>query len=177
MTDSRQLDILKRLTTQLEKITIVNGYDFDLAGVVFRGRRVYGDSDPVPMLSIVEHLNPDVVLNTAGQNSRMRDETWILLVQGWVDSTADQFPTDEAYQLKANVEKNLFRLVDTDEPGGGYPMYPDEYMLGLHGKSISGISIGPGITSGPREGVSSKAFFYLPVGIGLITDLSDLFLP
>jgi hypothetical protein len=177
MTDSRQLDILKRLTTYLEGITVATGYDFDLANRVFRGRRVYGDSDPIPMVSIVEHLNPDIVVNTAGQNSRVREETWILLVQGWVDSAKDAFPTDEAYQLKANVEKRLFRLVDTNEPGGGDPMYPDEYMLGLYGKSISGISIGPGITSGPREGVSSKAFFYLPVGIGLIMDLSDLFLP
>lgn len=176
MTDSRQLDILKRLTAHLEGITVAAGYEFDLAGRVFRGRRLYGESDPIPMLSIVEHLDPDIVINTAGDNNRLRQETWILLVQGWVDSAKDQFPTDEAYQLKAAVMKRLFRLIDI-RPEDGTPLFPSEYMLGVYHKSISDISVGPGIVSGPREGVSSKAFFYLPVGVGLITDLSDLFVP
>lgn len=174
MNDSRQLDILKRLSDHLEGITPDNGYDFDMTGVVFRGRRVYGDNDPIPLLSIVEHLDPDIVLNTAGQENFMREEQWILLVQGWVDSAHEEFPTDEAYQLKASVEKRLYELIAID-PATGDPAYPSSYMLGLNGGSVARLTIGPGIVSGPREGISSKAFFYLPFGVGLVTDLSDLF--
>lgn len=173
MTDARQLDILKRLTLHLEEITQANGFDFDMDGKVCRGRMVIGDDDPVPLLAINEHLQPDIVLNTAGENNDTREETWILLVQGWVDSAKAQFPTDEAYQLKANVMKKLYELIAMHN---GDPLFPTAYKLGLT-DTITNLSIGPGIVSGPREGVSSKAFFYLPLGVGLVTDLADLFVP
>lgn len=175
MNDSRQLDVLKRLSDHLAGITPANGYDFDFSDptTVCRGRRVYGDEDPIPLLSIVEHLDPDIVLNVAGEENFTREENWILLIQGWVDSARQEYPTDEAYQLKAQVEKRLYELIAIN-PISGNPSFPNSYMLGVKG-TVSRLTIGPGIVSGPREGISSKAFFYLPLGVGLVTDLSDLF--
>lgn len=174
MADARQLDILKRLGAHLEGITPANGYDFDMTGVVFRGRAFYGDDDPLPMLGLLEYLSPDINLEVAGDNNIMRQETWIVLVQGFVQQQPTN-PTDDAYQLKAAVEKRLSETVATVN---GDPAFPPAYMLGLHKKGIVNLSIGPGIVTVPREGpVSAYAFFYLPVGITRAVNLTDPFVP
>lgn len=172
MADARQLDILKRLTTHLEGITPANGYDFDMTGVVFRGRAFYGDSDPLPMLALLEYLSPDIDLQVAGPNNVERQETWIVLVQGFVQQHPTN-PTDDAYQLKAAVEKRLSETVATVH---GDPAVPAAYMLGLHKNGIVTMTIGPGIVTVPREGpASAYAFFYLPVGITRAVDITDPF--
>src|SRR5436190_21944102 len=101
MPDSRQLDILKRMTIQLEGITPDNGYEFDCSGRVFRGRRGFGASDPDVVLSILEHLQGDISVETAGINRLVRQEDWILLVQGWLLLTDMNHLKNDAYRLKA----------------------------------------------------------------------------
>jgi len=174
MADSRQLDILKRLTAHLQGVTPANGYDFDLSQSVFRGRLLFGDADPSPLVSIVEHLTADINVAATEENNVQRHETWVLLVQGWILYDV-QHPTDDAYQLKASVEKRLAECIKTNDQG--YPKYPEAYFLGLK-KGITGMAIGPGVVSvAIRQEASSRAFFYLPLGIGLATDVSDPFLP
>lgn len=174
MTDSIQLFALKKLTLELEGITPANGYQFDMSDRVFRGRLVYGDDDPIPMLSIVEHLQPDGNISVAGFLNSERAETWILLVQGWVENKPKN-PTDDAYLLKAAVEKRLSDLIATDQSTGN-PLYPNRYLLGMK-KTIINITIGPGLVSGPRAEVSAKAFFYLPVGISLAMSITNPYVP
>lgn len=170
---SRQLDLLIRLTTHFEGITPANGYDFDMTKKVFRGRRVFGADDPDPAISIVEHLSADISVDVAGENRISRAETWVLLVQGWL-RIIDAHPTDEAYNLKASVEHRLARLIQTN--GRGEPLYPDEYFLGLNRQGVTGLTIGPGVVSAPvRPDASTRAFFYLPVGVGWAADVSDPF--
>lgn len=172
MAESRQLDILKRLSAHLEGITPANGYDWDMAGRVFRGRMFYGDDDPLPMIAILEYLSPDIDLQVAGENRVARQETWIVLVQGFVQQHP-QNPTDDAYQLKAAVERRLSETIATKN---GDPAVPAAYMLGLPKDGIVHIAIGPGIVTVPREGPSSAyAFFYLPVGITRAVELTDPF--
>jgi hypothetical protein len=174
MPESRQLDILKRLTAHLQGITPANGYDFDLSQSVFRGRLIFGDDDPSPLVSIVEHLTADVNVSTTEENQVLRFETWVLLVQGWILYDVAH-PTDDAYQLKASVEKRLGECIKQNDQG--YPAFPDAYFLGYK-KGITGMSIGPGVVSvAIRQEASSRAFFYLPLGIGLATDVSNPFLP
>lgn len=173
MQTSRQLDLLMRMTTHFEGITPANGYDFDLTGKVFRGRLVFGADDPDPVVSILEHLSADVTVEVAGENRITRQETWVLLVQGWIRIT-DEHPTDACYNLKAAVEHRLARTIQTN--GQGAPLYPSEYMLGLKRQGVSGITIGPGVVSAPvRPDASQRAFFYLPVGIGWASDVSKPF--
>jgi len=175
MADSIQLDILKRLTTHLEGITLANGYEFDLSSSVFRGRLLYGENDTLPFVSIVEHLQGDITTATAGENEVERVETWILLVQGMTKNDVRN-PTDETYQLKASVEQQLSRLILQDHYGN--PQYPSEYFFGLYGQGvITGLTIGPGIVSPPREGICERAFFYLPLGVGLALNISEPFVP
>lgn len=170
--DSRQLGILKKLTVHLEGITPDNGYDFDMSNNVFRGRQIYGDSDPLPLISIVEHLTADVSVEVAAENNVVHQERWVLLVQGWLDHKPAN-PTDDVYQLKASVEHRLARLIQMNDQG--YPMYPSEYLLGIE-DTITGISIGPGVVSvSIRAEASAKAFFYLPLGISIALDVSDPF--
>lgn len=173
MQTSRQLDLLVRMTTHFEGITPANGYDFDMPGKVFRGRLVFGADDPDPVISIVEHLSADITVDVAGENRISRAETWVLLVQGWMRIVSEH-PTDAVYNLKAAVEHRLARCIQTN--GRGEPLYPAEYMLGLGRKNVTGITIGPGVVSAPvRPDASMRSFFYLPVGIGWASDVSDPF--
>lgn len=176
MADSWQLAILKALTTHLEGITPLNGYAYDMSTSVFRGRLIFGEDDPVPLISIVEHLAADVTVDVAGLENVDRSETWVLLVQGWVEQTAGH-PTDDAYNLKAATELRLSECIRMDDKTGD-AMFPDAYMLGFHKTAIKGMSIGPGVVStANRETASNKAFFYLPVGIGLVTTIYEPFAP
>ena len=175
MREPRQLDILQRMTTHLEGIVPANGYDFDLSENVYRGRRWFGASDPDIVLSIVEHLQADISVEVAGVNNIMRAEDWILLVQGWLAIVGGDHVTDEAYRLKASVEHRMARVILTNSRGN--PMYPDEYLFGLK-DIITKVSIGPGVVSvDVRDMANARAFFYLPIGIGLAVDVSDPFLP
>lgn len=163
MADSKQLVILKAITAHLEGMTYLGGYGFDMAGRVFRGRAIYGDEMPLPCLSILEAPRPDETPQPFGHERVRRLEDWVLLVQGWVEDDKAN-PTDPAYEFKAHVEARLSEIIAQD--GNGKPTHPATYRLGLgqSGKSlIAGATIGPGVVSPPRQNISAKAFFYLPL--------------
>lgn len=173
MPDSRELDVLKRLTAHIQGITPDFGYEFDLSDSVFRGRLDFGDDDPDTLVSIVEYIRPDVGFDPVGFNKVVRERSWVLLVQGWLKHDGDN-PTDRAYQLKASVEKRLSECIVINENTGN-PVYPDLYFLGLR-DTITEMSIGSGAVSvALRPESSSRAFFYIPLGIGLAVDVSDPF--
>lgn len=155
---SRQLDILRALTTHLEGINPENGYDYDMRGRVFRGRAEFGDDTPLPHLSILEAPRPDAEPVVGGHERAFMSEDWTLLLQGWVDDDKTN-PTDPAYELKAAVELRLSDLVAIRE-ANGLPLVPSAYRLG---NRLSHIAIGPGMVSPPRPNISAKAFFYLPI--------------
>lgn len=162
MADSKQLVILKALTAHLEGMSFA-GYGFDMAGRVFRGRAIYGDEMSLPCVSILEAPRPDESPQPYGHERVRRLEDWVLLVQGWVEDDKAN-PTDPAYELKASVELRLSEIIALDD--GGRPTHPAVYRLGngTSGKSlIAGATIGPGVVSPPRQNISAKAFFYLPL--------------
>lgn len=165
----KQLQIMRRLTSHLEKISAEFypdfGFpeDFDLEGSVFRGRTTLGPSDKYPALSILEAPNPKTGV-PAGENKK-RLEDWVILLQGFVKDDAEN-PTDPAYELKAIVEYHLARLVAIRESDGD-PLFPDEYLLG---KLVTGLTIGQGVVRPPEVNVSPKAFFYIPLTVKLVTD-------
>lgn len=167
--ESIQLHILKAITTHLQGIEPLD-YDFDLSESVFRGRLLYGAESPDTMVSIVEHLQGDITTDVAGENQIERAETWLLLIQGIAKNDVLN-PTDAVYNLKAAVEHRLARTIHQTR---GDPTYPSEYFFGLKSlKVITGITIGPGVVSPPRQGISERAFFYMPIGIGLAMDISE----
>lgn len=167
MADHIKLQVLKALTAHLEGITRANGYQHDLNGKVFRGRAVLGANEQVPMLNILETPSPLDGL-FADEQKTLRRDTLVLLVQGWAEDDARN-PTDPVYPLLADVQRRLSDIVSLDE-GSNRPRWPGVYMLkGL----ISDMDIGQDAVRPAQEGVSAKAFFYMPIRVTLPVNLID----
>lgn len=164
---SHRLDILKKLTEHLEGITVDNGYQFDLRGKVFRGRDRFGANftDRLPILSVLEAKATDYG-NYADEEQMVRQDDWVLLVQGWIKDDARN-PTDPAYELLAEVEKRISMLMDTER---GEPVYPGVYRLG---GLVAKLTVAQPVVRPPEEGLSDTAFFYLPIRVGFKVDLRN----
>lgn len=167
MADTKQLTILKRLTTLIEGITPGNGYDYDLTGKVHRGRAVFGPETPVPFVSILESLRPDPQPTEGGSEKMIREEDWEILIQGWV-AVDNANPTDPLYGLKGAIEQRLARIVQID--GQGSPAFPDDYRLG---RLITRARIGPGVVRAATPQTGGTEALYLPLIIGYVANVSD----
>lgn len=163
MVEPTRLTILKKLTEHLAGISTVDGYNFDLNGAVFRGRTIFGENDPLPMVSILESSRSESTYST--NDFDQRQDKWSLLLQGWVADDINN-PTDPAYFLADDVFNRLNMLVAIKNDSSGRALYPDTYLLG---GLIGGIEFGQPIIRPPIEQVSSKAFFYIPVTLTLAT--------
>lgn len=165
MPDSKRLHVLKQLTAFLQGITPANGYEHDLSNAVYRGRGRFGEETALPCVNIIENLNPDRDPLEAGEKLLQRDN-WVLLLNGWVETDEDDdFPTDKAHALMADVKKRLSGIIN---PGPPHTPNPD-YMLG---DIVESFSVEPGVVRPPDE-TSSKAFFYLRVVVGMAEYLDD----
>lgn len=165
---SKKLQILQMLTAHLQGITVAAGYDYDLATSVFRGRTEFGPSDPLPALSILEIPRPEVG-DFAGMENLTHKEDWTLLVQGWIQDDKIN-PTDAAYGLGSTVQQRLSDLVAMKKNGG--PVNPEIYRLG---GLINCLYIAPFTVRPPQAQVSSTAYFFLPLRVGVVTDVSQPF--
>lgn len=160
-----RLAILQALTAHLERITPGAGYQHDLSGKVFRGMNLIGaDRRDLPALSILEAPRPDIAI-FAGDWSEMRYDQWTLLIQGMAQDDKRN-PSDPAYYLCADVEQQLSRITAT-RPATGNPAYPQEHLLG---GLITGLELAPPVVRPPEDKVSTTAFFFLPVRVGVAVD-------
>lgn len=164
MAQSKRLAILKALSEHLKGINGVDPYDHDVSAAVFRGRTLFGEGYPLPMLSLLEGKATDYG-DYADETNSVRKDSWLLLVQGWVADDPLN-PTDPAYALMADVELRLSDLVATER---GAPKFSGIYMLG---GLISSLTVAQGVVRPPEDGLSTKAFFYLPVLVGLKSDIT-----
>ena len=165
MADPLKLQIMKAMTTSLESVSIASGFHNDLADSVFRGRNVFGDSDPLPMVSILEAPVPiDKVMAPAGSQKDTGD--WELLIQGFSKDDPDN-PTDPAHLLMADVKRVL---VAEKSKGGG--QFTTTGPFGL-GKFIRKMYIGQGVVRPPEQYVSSKAYFWLGVRLNIVENLAS----
>lgn len=167
---SYRFTVLQRLTALLQAtigVLDAAGNPVDMGDKVFRGRMNFGDSDPLPCVSIIEATRPEHGFS-AGTNDEVRAGRWPLIIQGWVKNDPVN-PTDPAYGLAAAIEQQLGRVIATDRQGE--PLYPDDYMLGpgddARDRLIVKLGFGQGVVSPPREQVSTNAFFFLPVWVEL----------
>lgn len=166
-----RLEIQRRLSGILREITPGNGYIIDLSAAansasncVFRGRMIYGENDPLPMLSILEVPIP-IEQRIPPQDAPESSGLWEMMIQGFaVDDRAN--PTDPAHVLMADVKKRLAlekKKTDWNKPEQG--------ILGL-GRYVTGMFIGPGVVRPPDE-ISAKAYFWLTITLDLAEDLDD----
>lgn len=156
-----RLRILKAITTCLQEITPDNGYVYDLSESVFRGRTIFGDGDPLPMVSILE---PPVDLDQlrVPDGGDTISGPWNLLIQGFVEDEKDN-PTDDAHLLLADVKKRL---------GLEMRKSRDFDLLGL-GKHVTRLQLSPGVVRPPDNEVSSNAYFVLSVTLNVVECLAN----
>jgi hypothetical protein len=160
-----RLRVLQGLTACLKTITVANGYQFDMAEAVFRGRNVYGDDDPVPLLSILEAPLPDTPSPTPAAGGTWQGP-WELMIQGWVDDDK-QNPTDPAHVLLADVKKALAEeRKKMLRPGSG------NNLLGMQGK-VTDLIIGACVVRPAEEHVNELANFLLSVTLRIAENMND----
>lgn len=169
--DPYRLRILKGLTRSLEQISISDGYKYDLAGHVWRGRSVFGPNDVVPLVSILEPPLPIDSIKQHEDDATTQGE-WDLIVQGFMDDDASH-PTDPAHYLMADVKKRLAVERKTNFGGrhkGIAPKY-NLFDLGM-GTALSIVRVGAGVVR-PADEVSSKAYFWLTLTLKIAEDDDD----
>ena len=159
-----RLRVLKALTAALEEISPDNGYNFDLSGAVFRGRNIFGDDDPLPMVCILEAVDEEKQLPSP-VGSGMTAGPWDLLLQGFVED--DRYnPTDPAHHLLAEVKQRLVMERQKQRPPN---------MLGMSGR-VTDMAIGHGIVRPGGDDVSAKAYFWLRITLTVVDNLADPYL-
>lgn len=161
-----RLRVLKALTTELESISVADGYHFDMAGAVFRGRDVFGASDPLPMLSILESILEKDQLQAPPGGSH-KGGPWELLVQGWTEDDNEN-PTDPGHFLLADVQRRLAEA-SRRKYADGYTRGYD--ILGMGG-SITAIRFSTGVVR-PADDVSAKAYFWLKLELDTVENLLE----
>lgn len=171
-----RLRVLHALTDTLKSISVADGYNFNMAddptGVgerVFRGRAWYGDSDPIPMLSVLEGTGPADDAVEPHWKAPTASYDWPIYIQGFVNDDPTH-PTDPAYVLAADVIKRLTVEKIRKRPNSNAE--PDPFGLGAGKNSVNGLIIGsPNVR--PADDVSAKAWFWLTVTIKTTEDQRD----
>lgn len=185
MSDPFRLRVQKAIVACLEPIKQRNPatgepLEIDFTGAVFRGRDGFGDSDPLPMISILEPPLPIDQIVASEPNSKSAGQ-WDLMIQGFVKDDRDN-PTDPAHWLMADVKAALAaekvrvmpNTAGTPDPFGlGKPTVINGRAVGNTVTSI--VSIGPGVVRPPEIGVSNKAFFWLTLTLKISEDIGNPF--
>ena len=159
-----RLLILRRLTALLEEIVYQDelGNDVSLQGKVFRGRILLGEESKPPLLAILEAARPDPHTGYVGDENDTHHDMWPILVQGIIEDDIEN-PTDPAYFMAAAVEAQLSKIIAVDA-NTGHPSFPQHKDLG---GLITALEIMPPVVRPPEDKVSAKAFFFLPIRMGI----------
>jgi hypothetical protein len=174
MAEPFRLRVMKAISAQLKTIRPDNGYQHDLSDYtdeagregrerVFRGRTVYGENDPLPMLSVLETPRMEETDNSAADSDDAINRLSIGIM-GFVPDDK-MHPLDPAYQLSAEVVAALVKAKARFN------------VLGLGGTSpcIMAMSIGQPIHRPPDDEVSAVAYFLVPVTLTLAENLETPF--
>lgn len=174
---SKKLKIMKALTDHLKGITpdwtdlppAMAGEEcpYDLSESVFRGRSEFGDEVKSPFLAILEaprQLEP----NGVGTSRLIQDEDWTILIQGFAPDDKKN-PLDPAYELLAWVQMRLARITTPNVNGARGGLYPSEWRLG---DLVSDVRYQIPIVRPGKDAVSDTAYFYMPISVGKVTDLT-----
>lgn len=157
----KQLRVLRKLKALLE---VTSGYEGIKCWI---GKSVITAKETADTLSILEAPRP-VVGSPAAEGGVKRNEPWTLLVQGWPIDDPEE-PSAPAYWMKAAVERQL-SLINAELPDGRQRTDP-VYLLG---HDIHSLTIGQGVVRPPSEEAASRlAMFYLPLIVGITTDVRN----
>lgn len=159
-----RLEVLVRLTALLGTISVAGGYFKDMpVASIFRGRIMYGESDPVPMLAIVEPPIP-VELLPVPPGSSASIENWDLLIQGFIEDDP-KHPTDPAHLYAADVRKVLALHKEDNQSRA-------KLGFGDRANTVEDIFIGQ-LKVRPADEISAKTYFWLPVSLKVHENLAN----
>lgn len=158
--DPFRLRVLKAMTDTLAAIHPDKGYRHDLTGRVFRGRNMYGDNDPIPLVSILEAPLPDEPM-AHKPNDGVWVGQWRLFVQGWVDDDRNN-PTDPAHYLLADVKRALAEARRSQLKSGIFNM-----------SRVTNLTIGANVVRPAEEHVNEYANFLLVVTLEIAENMMD----
>ena len=162
--------IRQNLVDHLAGITPANGYDHDLTKSVFYGRPIFGNETDVPFLSILPPPRLGTVRTLGESDGKLRRVGTIeWMLQGFVPEDRKN-PLAPADALLAEVE---LRLSEVISEANGRPTHPSIFRLA--NRAVKDFRIGQGMSRPPTEKVSPTAFFYLPLEIDFMNDLSKPF--
>ncbi|UUV43211.1 minor tail protein [Rhodobacter phage RcCWillis] len=165
--DPFRLQVLKAVSVALKTITPSNGYMHDMSDFtdrsgrtverISRGRTSFGDSDPLPMLAVLEDPRA-IEANNAKDETPVAANKFRLLVQGFVEDDKDH-PLDPAYQLSADAISALVKAK------------ADRFNILGFGGRVTSLSIGQPVHRPGDDEVSRYAYFIFGVTITMIEDL------
>lgn len=180
MTEPFRLQLGTRITDTIASISPDDGYAYDLRPFdpgdgatmsrVFRGRAWFGDTDPIPMVSLLEGTNPADDVYEQPDDDPQGAFDWDLLVQGFVQDDPVN-PTDPAYRLLRDVRRRLF-IEKSRRVGGGGPGSQGSNAFGWRswaptGCSIQSVKIGRGVVR-PADDISAKAWFWFSLSLRIV---------
>ncbi len=169
-----RLEVLIRLTAAIadggepgEHVHDLGVSDDAPEGRVFRGRGSYGENDPLPMVALIE--DPRRVEHLIGTGASTTSAgAWWVFVQGFVEDDHLN-PTDPAYRLAADVVRRLALVRHEGK------LARDILGLGNRKPCVEDILIGAPVVRPPEEGISAKAYFWLPLCLKLVEDHANPF--
>lgn len=161
-----RLRVLDGVTNCLKGITVANGYTYDLSNSVFRGRLIFGDDDPIPLIAVNEAPLPETP-TTAKPAAGTWTGPWDLMIQGWVDDDRDN-PTDPAHFLLADVRKALAieKRENQLQRGKG------NNLFGMEGRVLD-LQIGATVVRPAEPQVNELANFLLSVTLEISEKMDD----
>lgn len=177
-----RLQLMRNITDLLKTITPGNGYVNDLSDIpptdstaaksrVYRGRGVFGDDDPLPMVSILQPPAPADPSDSPIGSSDQEDH-FVLMLQGFVAD--DPFnPTDPAEILLADVRQCLAAERATARSGRNTNLFSlgtSAPSFGQNGSVVIDFTVGTGLVR-PSDHVSVHAYFWLLITIKIAENL------
>lgn len=160
MVDPFRLRVLKALTAALEEITPANGYTFDLAGKVYRGRDIFGNDEEPPFIAILEAIEQDENQPSPQAGGTIKGP-WTLQIQGFCPDDRDH-PTDPAHAMMAEVKKRLIQERVRERQYN---------ILGMEGRVVE-LRFSQGVVR-PPDDISASAYFWLRMTLVLVENLLD----
>ena len=158
-----QITILEAIRAALGEIVAGPEYHFTIpAANVFIGRAQFDDSDPLPLISILEVPIPPEQLELSRGGPNVLAGRWELFVQGFIKDgpKASRFLTQDAYRLKQDVLTRLLKEREKLDVVG-----QPEGLFGV--RNIEDINVGRGVVR-PDDERSGVCFFWTPLTINLI---------
>lgn len=175
-----RLRVQKSLTAALEQITPANGFYSDMSPgtepdgdggtlvveKILRGRGIFGDNDPLPMISILEEpIAPENDMAPSDGTTGL--SSYDLMVQGFVKDDHTH-PTDNAHYLLGDVKRRLITLKEEERRDDRV------FRFGAKANTVTEVSFGNGVVR-PADEISAVAYFWLRVSFELCEDHLDPF--